>query len=49
MVTARDKIQLAKAAAPSIGLASTHVKNDVLRKIAQLLPERAACPWRYQR
>ncbi|MEN9715175.1 MAG: hypothetical protein RJA35_642 [Actinomycetota bacterium] len=41
MVTALEKIQLAKAAAPSIGLASTHVKNDVLRKIAQLLPERA--------
>jgi len=41
MTTATDKIRLAKAAANSIGLASTHVKNDALRKIAQLLPERA--------
>lgn len=42
MATATDKIRLAKAASTSIGLASTHVKNDVLRKIAQLLPERSA-------
>ncbi|MEY2915190.1 MAG: hypothetical protein RL454_119 [Actinomycetota bacterium] len=42
MATATDKIKLAKAAATSIGLASTHVKNDVLRKIAELLPLRAA-------
>ena len=42
MATAFDHIQLAKSAAPSIGLASTHVKNSVLRKIAQLLPERSA-------
>lgn len=41
MATATDKIRLAKAASTSIGLASTHVKNDVLRKIAQLLPERS--------
>lgn len=42
MATATDKIKLAKAASGSIGLASTHVKNDVLRKIAQLLPQHAA-------
>lgn len=42
MVTATDKIRQAKGAASSIGLASTHVKNNVLRKIAELLPERAA-------
>ena len=42
MATATDKIKLAKAASSSIGLASTHVKNDVLRKIAQLLPQHAA-------
>jgi len=42
MATATDKIRLAKAASTSIGLASTHVKNEVLRKIAQLLPERSA-------
>lgn len=41
MATATDKIKLAKAASSSIGLASTHVKNDVLRKIAQLLPQHA--------
>jgi glutamate-5-semialdehyde dehydrogenase len=41
MATALDKIKLAKAAAPSIGLASTHSKNSVLRKIAELLPVRA--------
>jgi glutamate-5-semialdehyde dehydrogenase len=41
MATALDKIKLAKAAAPSIGLASTHSKNSVLRKIAELLPLRA--------
>lgn len=42
MATATDKIKLAKAASSSIGLAGTHVKNDVLRKIAQLLPQHAA-------
>jgi glutamate-5-semialdehyde dehydrogenase len=41
MATALDKIKLAKAAAPSIGLASTHSKNSALRKIAELLPLRA--------
>lgn len=40
MATAHERIQRAKVAAPSIGLASTRLKNDVLRKIAELLPER---------
>jgi len=42
MATATDRIKLAKGASASIGLASTHVKNNVLRTIAALLPERAA-------
>lgn len=42
MATATDRIRAAKAASSSIGLANTHVKNAVLRKIAELLPERTA-------
>lgn len=42
MATALDKIKLAKLAANSLGLSSTVVKNQVLAKIAALLPERAA-------
>ena len=40
MSTAVDRIKLAKQASSSIGLASTQVKNSVLRRIAQLLPDR---------
>ncbi|MEY4742697.1 MAG: hypothetical protein RIR34_36, partial [Actinomycetota bacterium] len=42
MATAIDKIKLAKAAASSLGQASTGAKNNVLKKIAELLPVRAA-------
>jgi glutamate-5-semialdehyde dehydrogenase len=42
MATAIDKIKLAKAAASSLGQASTGAKNNVLKKIAELLPLRAA-------
>jgi glutamate-5-semialdehyde dehydrogenase len=42
MATAIDKIKLAKAAAGSLGQASTGTKNNVLKKIAELLPLRAA-------
>jgi glutamate-5-semialdehyde dehydrogenase len=42
MATAIDKITLAKAAASSLGQASTGAKNNVLKKIAELLPVRAA-------
>jgi glutamate-5-semialdehyde dehydrogenase len=42
MATATDRIRAAKAASSSIGLANTHAKNAVLRKIAELLPERTA-------
>ena len=41
MSTAQDRIAKAKAASSSIGLANSQVKNAVLRKIAELLPERA--------
>lgn len=41
MATAIDKIKLAKAAASSLGQASTGAKNNVLKKIAELLPQRA--------
>jgi len=42
MATAIDKIKLAKAAASSLGQASTGAKNNVLKKIAELLPLRSA-------
>lgn len=42
MVTAVDKIRLAKAAANSLAQSNTLVKNQVLRNIAKLLPARAA-------
>ena len=42
MVTAVDKIRLAKAAANSLAQSNTLVKNQVLRNIATLLPARAA-------
>lgn len=42
MATAIDKIQLAKAASSSLGLANTQTKNQVLQNIADLLPERTA-------
>jgi len=42
MANALERITRAKAAASSIGLANTHVKNSVLRRIAELLPERSA-------
>ena len=41
MVTAVDKIRLAKAAANSLAQSNTLVKNQVLRNIATLLPARA--------
>ena len=41
MVSAIDKIRLAKNAAGSLAQASTTVKNDVLQQIATLLPIRA--------
>jgi glutamate-5-semialdehyde dehydrogenase len=41
MSSAQERIQKAKLASPSIGLASTQVKNAVLRKVAELLPQRA--------
>lgn len=42
MATANERIARAKAASSSIGLANTQVKNAVLRRIAELLPERSA-------
>ena len=42
MLSALDKITLAKNAAASLGLASTNSKNSVLAQIAALLPARAA-------
>ncbi|MFM5904545.1 MAG: glutamate-5-semialdehyde dehydrogenase [Micrococcales bacterium] len=42
MVTAVDKIRLAKAAAFSLAQSNTLVKNQVLRNIATLLPQRSS-------
>lgn len=42
MASALERIQAAKVAAPSLSLASTHAKNEVLRKVAELLPQREA-------
>ncbi|WP_138316389.1 glutamate-5-semialdehyde dehydrogenase [Rhodoluna limnophila] len=41
MVTAIEKIRLAKGASASLGQASTATKNEALRQIAELLPVRA--------
>ncbi|MEY4993090.1 MAG: hypothetical protein RIS82_212 [Actinomycetota bacterium] len=41
MVTAIEKIRLAKGASAALGQASTATKNEALRQIAELLPVRA--------